>query len=194
MQGELRALAASSMRHERSSHTLQPTALIVEAFLKIARASPEASKSRSHFMAVAVAAMRRVLIKHAEAQKADNRGPGRSRFPIDTGIAAPGSERVRIGEGAIIYLPIPSAKRCIVSIEGTVGSDQIASRRYATGTPIESFTKASLASSACVRASADPPTVTAGDQVVRAFSDAGAIVGLALRVPSTTTATSCGVS
>ena len=192
MQGELRALAASSMRHERSSHTLQPTALIVEAFLKIARASPEASNSRSHFMAVA--AMRRVLINHAEAHSADNRGPGRSRFPINAGIAAPGSGRVRIGEGAIFYLPIPSAKRCIVSIEGTVGSDQIASRRYATGTPIESFTKASLASSACVRASADPPTVTAGDRVVRAFSDAGAIVGLALRVPSTTTATSCGVS
>jgi hypothetical protein len=157
VQGELRALAASSMRHERSSHTLQPTALIVEAFLKIARASPEASNSRSHFMAVAVVAtaMRRVLINHAEAHSADNRGPGRSRFPIDAGIAAPGSERVRIGEGAIFYLPIPSAKRCIVSIEGTVASDQIASRRYATGTPIESFTQASLASSACVRAIAE---------------------------------------
>lgn len=87
--GELRALAASYMRHQRASHTLQPTALVNEAFLKIARSTPEAYASRSHFMAVAATAMRQVLINHAEAKNAEKRGGGKAGIPIDPGMAAP---------------------------------------------------------------------------------------------------------
>jgi len=87
--GELRALASSYMRHQRSSHTLQPTALVNEAFLKIARSSPEAYSSRSHFMAVAATAMRQVLINHAESRNAEKRGGGTRGIPINPGMAAP---------------------------------------------------------------------------------------------------------
>ncbi|MEY2716603.1 MAG: hypothetical protein RIT24_2946 [Planctomycetota bacterium] len=87
--GELRALASSYMRQQRSSHTLQPTALVNEAFLKIARGNNDVFASRSHFMAVAATAMRQVLINHAEAKNAEKRGGGHRGIPIDPGMAAP---------------------------------------------------------------------------------------------------------
>ncbi len=87
--GELRALAASYMRQQRSSHTLQPTALVNEAFLKISKSNSDAFASRSHFMAVAATAMRQVLINHAESKNAEKRGGGSRGIPIDPGMAAP---------------------------------------------------------------------------------------------------------
>jgi RNA polymerase sigma factor (TIGR02999 family) len=86
---ELRALAASYMRGQGRSHTLQPTALVNEAFLKLARASPDSFKDRSHFMAVAATAMRQVLVNHAEARSAAKRGGGRGAVPLESSIAAP---------------------------------------------------------------------------------------------------------
>lgn len=65
---ELRALAQSYMRHQRPGHTLQATALVNEAFLRLARANPDAFNDRAHFMAVAATAMRQILVNHAEAK------------------------------------------------------------------------------------------------------------------------------
>ncbi|MFM7052181.1 MAG: ECF-type sigma factor [Planctomycetota bacterium] len=80
---ELRGLAAAYMRDQRPGHTLQPTALVNEAFLKIAKANPKATTSRSHFLAVAATAMRQVLINHAEARGALKRGGHRRRVDLD---------------------------------------------------------------------------------------------------------------
>lgn len=74
---ELRALAAVHLRRERSSHTLQPTELVHEAFLKLVDQTHANWKDRSHFFAVAAEAIRRILVDHARARNAaKRRAPG----------------------------------------------------------------------------------------------------------------------
>jgi RNA polymerase sigma factor (TIGR02999 family) len=68
---ELRGLAMNYMRHERPDHTLQPTALVHEAYIRLSGVGAKAWKSRSHFLHVAARAMRRVLIDHARHRKTD---------------------------------------------------------------------------------------------------------------------------
>jgi RNA polymerase sigma factor (TIGR02999 family) len=80
---ELRALAGALMRSQSPDHTLQPTALVNEAYLRLARSCPEALRSRPHFLAVAAKAMRHVLINHAVAKKTVKRGGGATRVPLE---------------------------------------------------------------------------------------------------------------
>ncbi|MFO7587698.1 MAG: sigma-70 family RNA polymerase sigma factor [Gemmatimonadota bacterium] len=73
---ELRAVAAGRLRGEAVGHTLQPTALVNEAYLKLV-ASPEVDwRDRAHFLAVAARAMRQVLVDRARRRNADKRGAG----------------------------------------------------------------------------------------------------------------------
>jgi RNA polymerase sigma-70 factor (ECF subfamily) len=71
---ELRRIADSYLRRERPSHTLQPTALIHEAFLRLAEAGNLQFESRKHFFALAAQLMRRILVDHARSVKAVKRG------------------------------------------------------------------------------------------------------------------------
>jgi RNA polymerase sigma-70 factor (ECF subfamily) len=71
---ELRRIADSYLRRERASHTLQPTALIHEAFLRLAEAGNLQFESRKHFFALAAQLMRRILVDHARSVKAVKRG------------------------------------------------------------------------------------------------------------------------
>lgn len=80
---ELRALARSWFRHQPKHHTLQPTALVHEAFLRLADVAPERVKDRTHFLATAASAMRQILVDHARRRNAQKRGAGRSRVPLD---------------------------------------------------------------------------------------------------------------
>lgn len=80
--GELRRLAARELRRERSDHTLQPTALVHEAFLRLAGADV-AWADRAHLLAVAARAMRRVLVDHARRQGAARRPDRRDRTVLD---------------------------------------------------------------------------------------------------------------
>jgi RNA polymerase sigma factor (TIGR02999 family) len=75
---ELRGVAARYLRGERAGHTLQPTALVHEAFLKLADQSRIDWKGRTHFCAVAANVMRRLLVDHARARKRRKRGGGRA--------------------------------------------------------------------------------------------------------------------
>ena len=92
---ELRVLAASHMRHERGDHTLQPTALAHEAFLKLIRLPEGAVQDRLHFFALAAQAMRRILADHARRARAAKRGGGAAEMPIEVadavGLIASGS-------------------------------------------------------------------------------------------------------
>lgn len=74
--GELRSLAGHYMRRERVNHTLQPTALVHEAFMRLVDQRRIDSESRAHFLALAATTMRRVLVDHARAHKAEKRGGG----------------------------------------------------------------------------------------------------------------------
>lgn len=79
---ELRRLARSYMRQERPGHTLQPTALVNEAFLRLV-GQDVAWQNRGHFLGVAAKLMRRVLVDHARARHADKRGGDAVRLPLD---------------------------------------------------------------------------------------------------------------
>ena len=71
---ELHLIAERQMRSERPDHTLQPTALVHEAFLKLVGGGPIAFENRTHFLRAASQAMRRVLVDHARARNAAKRG------------------------------------------------------------------------------------------------------------------------
>ena len=81
---DLRRRAASLMKAERPEHTLQPTALVHEAFLRLVRAKEVDWKDRAHFYGVAARAMREVLVDHARRHDAGKRGRGQKRLSIET--------------------------------------------------------------------------------------------------------------
>jgi RNA polymerase sigma-70 factor (ECF subfamily) len=99
---ELHRLAQSYMRRERPDHTLQPTALIHEAYLRLAGQDVD-WKNREHFIGVAAHVMRRVLVDHARAHRASVRGGDRKRVDLDEGVAvsAERSDEVLLVDAAL---------------------------------------------------------------------------------------------
>jgi RNA polymerase sigma-70 factor, ECF subfamily len=89
MYTELRALAGALMADERAAHTLQPTALVHEAYVRLVRGVGLNAQDRGHFMAIAAKAMRQVLIDHARAKRADKRGGGRVFATENTADSSP---------------------------------------------------------------------------------------------------------
>lgn len=80
---ELRKLAASYLRRERPDHTLQPTALVNEAFLKLIDQRTVKWQNRAHFFGIAAQAMRRILVDHARAHGARKRGGALRKVALD---------------------------------------------------------------------------------------------------------------
>lgn len=80
---DLRRLAASHLRHERANHTLQPTALVHEAYLRLVNQHSADWKDRLHFFAIASQIIRRILIDHARERRALKRGGAADRLPLD---------------------------------------------------------------------------------------------------------------
>jgi RNA polymerase sigma factor (TIGR02999 family) len=85
--GELHRLADRLMKRQRRDHTLQPTALVHEACLKLISVPDPRFDDRRHFLAAAAKAMRAVLVDHSRARGADKRGGGRSRLALDDDVA-----------------------------------------------------------------------------------------------------------
>src|SRR5919112_4078030 len=83
---ELRKLAASYLRKERPDHTLQPTALVNEAYLRLVDQTRVNWQNRAHFFGIAAQMMRRILIDHARAQKADKRLGKVEKLQLDENI------------------------------------------------------------------------------------------------------------
>lgn len=84
---QLRSIAVRAMRGERDDHTLQPTALVHEAYLRLLREDGVTEGDRGHFLRSAARAMRRILIDHARARAAEKRGGDRERVPLDEVLA-----------------------------------------------------------------------------------------------------------
>lgn len=85
---ELRRCAGAYLRNEREGHTLQPTALVHEAYLKLVGSEAVAWKDRAHFFGVAARAMRQVLVDHARARAARKRGAGQVLLGLDAADGA----------------------------------------------------------------------------------------------------------
>ena len=79
---DMRDLAAVYLRRESSAHTLQPTALVNEAFIKLVDQSRVGWRGRTHFFAVGAKVMRRLLVDHARSRQRQKRGGGRERLVL----------------------------------------------------------------------------------------------------------------
>jgi len=83
---ELRRLAGGYMRRERKDHTLQPTALVHEAYLKLTEQRVVDWQGRAHFFGIAAQVMRRILIDHARGHMREKRGGGARPVPLDEAL------------------------------------------------------------------------------------------------------------
>ncbi len=114
---DLRSLAAARLAGERSDHTLQPTALVHEAWLRLQGHDPSTVDSRIHFFAAAAQVMRRILVEHARGRRTDKRGGGRVRVTLgetpagdldpellDVHHALEDLERVRVRQARLVEL------------------------------------------------------------------------------------------
>src|ERR1700733_2262073 len=89
---ELHRLAAGKMRFERGNHTLQPTALVHEAYLRLADRSEPLGNDRIQVLSLAAQIMRNILVDHARRRQAAKRGAGALQVTFDeVPVAAPGS-------------------------------------------------------------------------------------------------------
>jgi RNA polymerase sigma factor (TIGR02999 family) len=91
---ELRVLARQCLRRERSGNTLQTTALVNEAYLRLVQSSRVQWQDRAHFFAVTAQLMRRVLVDEARKRLYQKRGGAFTRVPLDGEMAAPDEPRV----------------------------------------------------------------------------------------------------
>ena len=87
---ELRLLAAQKLSHEPPGQTLQATALVHEAYIRLVGDEPQSWDSRGHFFAAAAEAMRRILVDHARRKKSQRRGGGHQRVELGSWDAAAG--------------------------------------------------------------------------------------------------------
>lgn len=95
---ELRQRAGAQMRRERQNHTLEPTALVHEAYVRLVGSENLAADDRTQFFVVAARSMRQVLVDHARARAAAKRGGGRKRVPLSTGVLKSDSSEIDLVE------------------------------------------------------------------------------------------------
>lgn len=98
---ELRQIAARKMANEAAGHTLQPTALVHEAWLRLAGEKQQAWPSRAYFFAAAAEAMRRILVEHARRKQSLKRGGDYERAELNESaivLAAPADELLAVDE------------------------------------------------------------------------------------------------
>jgi RNA polymerase sigma factor (TIGR02999 family) len=98
---ELRRIAAREMRREKPGRTLQTTALVHEAYLRLLKDASLSFENRAHFLGIAARAMHEILIEHARARSARKRGGGDVRLTLDDaviGTAAPSIDVLAVDE------------------------------------------------------------------------------------------------
>src|SRR5712692_7935713 len=83
---QLRRIAAAHFKNEKPGHSLQPTALIHEAYLRLVKPGTGPWNSREHFYAIASVVIRRILIEHARARSADKRGGSLERVDFEKAL------------------------------------------------------------------------------------------------------------
>ncbi|MCA9290184.1 MAG: sigma-70 family RNA polymerase sigma factor [Phycisphaerales bacterium] len=127
---DLHRLAASHLQRERSDHTLQPTALVHEAYLKLIDQRTTNWNDRVHFFAVASQIIRRILVDHARERLAAKRGRGRRRVSLDEAGAAAAA-----AEPEVDILSLDDALRQLAAIDETQA--RIVELRYFSGLTIE---------------------------------------------------------
>jgi RNA polymerase sigma factor (TIGR02999 family) len=142
---ELRGLADGCLRRERAGHTLQPTALVHEAYLKLVQQRDARFESRGHFLAIAATAMRRVLVRHAEKRLSKKRGGGARRVDVEEMGELPAPERI----DEIDHLALDAALLKLEALDAR--KSKVVEMRYYAGLSIEETADALGASKATVK-------------------------------------------
>lgn len=124
---ELRRIAASRMRHERADHTLQPTALVNEAWMRLAAAPDARFENRAHFFGIAARLMRQILVDHARGRGRDKRGGDQVRVTLDESVAVSGPE--------VDLLSLDAALERLAATDTTAA--RVVELRYFSGLGIE---------------------------------------------------------
>jgi len=125
---DLRRRAAAALRVERPGHTLTPTALVNEAYLRLVDQRLPHFESRKHFFAVAARVMRQVLVDHARARGAGKRNAGREALPLDEEVSL-------TDERADDLVALDDALRALAGFDA--GKARLVELRYFTGLTIE---------------------------------------------------------
>jgi len=128
---ELRRLAHHYMAGQRAGHTLQTTALVNEAYLRLAGHAPPSFANRSHFMAVAARAMRQILVDHAKATLREKRGAGARAVDLDEAALLspePTREILELNEALERLAALDARKASVVELSyfGGLNQDEIA--------------------------------------------------------------------
>jgi len=128
---ELRRLADHYMSHERVSHTLQPTALVNEAYLRLIDQTRVNWQNRAHFFGIAAQLMRRILLDHARAHHAGKRGGVAKRLSLDEAAILPeerASDLIALDEALEELAKFDERKSKIVELRffGGLGVDETA--------------------------------------------------------------------
>lgn len=119
---ELRSLARRHLRHERGSHTLQRTALVHEAFLRMVEQKEVDWESRTQFYGIASQMMRRVLVDHARRRSAAKRGDGAPHVDLDAVLQDEGEELPPLAqETAIDFAAIDDALKRLEALDPQQG-------------------------------------------------------------------------
>ncbi len=116
---ELRRLSRAYLQRERANHTLEPTALVHEAYLRMVGKDHPQFQDRAHFFAVAAQQMRRILVDHARAHGAGKRGGEAVRVPIDDQLAyvpQPASSLLALDEALAALADLDERKARIVEL------------------------------------------------------------------------------
>ena len=129
--GQLRRQAEQALRSERPGHTLQPTALVHEAYLKLIGSGRIPSRDRGHFLSIAARAMRQILVDHARRRRANKRGKGEGTVPLDLEVADGGmaADEVLALDDALDRLSEVSPRlRSVVELRffGGLGENEVA--------------------------------------------------------------------
>jgi RNA polymerase sigma factor (TIGR02999 family) len=139
---ELRRQARGYLRRERPGHTLQPTALVHEAYLRLIEPTQVSWQNRAHFFGIAARLMRQILINHAEARRAAKRGGDTERISL-------GDVAQRADTPAVDLLELHEALRQLEQIDPPQG--QIVELRYFSGLTIEEVAEVMNLSPATVK-------------------------------------------
>jgi RNA polymerase sigma factor (TIGR02999 family) len=139
---ELRRLAHSYLRRERSDHTLQATALVHEAYLRLVDQSDVQWSNRGHFFAITAQAMRRILVDHARGHQAAKRGGEGEKIPLEDAFALSNDRPDK-------FLALDESLRRLAEIDGR--QEQVVELRVFAGMNIEEIAEVLNISPATVK-------------------------------------------
>ena len=144
---ELRRLAANYLRHERPGQTLQATALVHEAFLRLSKEKKQPWKNRTHFLAIAALSMRQILVQRARARHADKRGGGAEKITLDESVMQ--AQGQRDGAAGVDVLELDAALEKLAALDPQQA--KIVELRYFGGLTVEEVAESLEISPATVK-------------------------------------------